>query len=53
MLAITNKYHGSLDFYTQVFKEPNDFNVVNNLAHLNLKVKNSKIALVFQYGFEN
>jgi len=47
-LLLQNKYYGSIDFYSQAFrKEPNDFNVVNNLAHLNLKIEEFEKSLMF------
>ena len=39
-LLLQNKYYGSIDFYLQAFdKKPDDFDILNNLSHLYLKVE--------------
>jgi len=47
-LLLQNKYYGSIDFYTQFYeKKSQDFNVVNNLAHLYLKIEEFEKSILF------
>ena len=39
-LLLQNKYNGSIDFYLKAEKiNSNDFDVINNIAHLYLKIE--------------
>ena len=47
-LLLQNKYYGAIDFYEQAFlKKNDDFNIINNLAHLYLKIEEFEKSLLY------
>ena len=47
-LLLQNKYNGSLDFYLKAEKiNSNDFDVINNIAHLYLKIEEFEKSFIY------